>query len=195
MPAFCFILPSAFAPAWLEGGFGVALGRSHEGRMGVACGSQSVGYQQALGWLWGGLMRLSAFSILPSAFPPGWLGPDFSVSAFQLFSFCLACLPNLSPVCLRRVSGESPVCLPSLARVFLLSVFPISAFPSAAFAPRGFARWSFLFGCSMLDVGRWKFEVRCSAFTISILNPTPLPRLPRGGLGAPWYRPGTFLYP
>jgi len=34
------------------------------------------------------------------------------------------------------------------------------------------------------------FRIRPRAFSISILNTVPLTRLPRGGLGAPWYHPG-----
>ena len=45
------------------------------------------------------------------------------------------------------------------------------------------------------DVGSWMSDVGCSVFTISVLNTTHLPRLPRGGLGVLWYHPGTFLYP
>ena len=40
----------------------------------------------------------------------------------------------------------------------------------------GFAR--------LFEVWSSMFDVRCSAFTISILNTTPLSRLPRGGLVA-----------
>jgi hypothetical protein len=39
------------------------------------------------------------------------------------------------------------------------------------------------------------FCLRSRVFTISILNTPPLSRLPRGGLGAPWYHPGHVLYP
>jgi hypothetical protein len=44
-------------------------------------------------------------------------------------------------------------------------------------------------------VRRSMFEVQSSVFTISISNLTPLPRLPRGGLGAPWTNPGHGLVP
>src|ERR1035437_7566240 len=40
------------------------------------------------------------------------------------------------------------------------------------------------------DVGSWKPDVGWSVFPISILNTTALSRLPRAGLGAPWYHPG-----
>ena len=51
----------------------------------------------------------------------------------------------------------------------------------------GFAR--------LFRILRSAFRIRPRAFSISILNTVPLTRLPRGGLGAPWYHPGTFLYP
>ena len=43
---------------------------------------------------------------------------------------------------------------------------------------------------SRFEVRGSRFRVRCSASTISLPNPSPLPRLPRGGLGAPWTNPG-----
>ena len=43
-------------------------------------------------------------------------------------------------------------------------------------------------GSRMLDVG-------CSVFSISLPNTTRLPRLPRGGLVAPWTNPGHVLVP
>ena len=45
--------------------------------MKVACGSQSVGYQQALGWLEGRIGGFAAFFIHNSTFSPGWLCPAF----------------------------------------------------------------------------------------------------------------------
>ena len=54
-------------------------------------------------------------------------------------------------------------------------------------ALRGLAR--------LLEVRSSEFDVRRSVFTIRVLNTTPLSRLPRGGLGAPWYHPGPVLYP
>jgi len=51
----------------------------------------------------------------------------------------------------------------------------------------GFAR--------LLLIGCWLFEVGCSVFSISIPNTTCLPRLPRGGLEAPWTNPGHTLVP
>jgi hypothetical protein len=44
-------------------------------------------------------------------------------------------------------------------------------------------------------VRSWMLDVRCWMFIISLPNPTPLPRLPRGGLGAPWTNPGHVLVP
>jgi hypothetical protein len=52
--------------------------------------------------------------------------------------------------------------------------------------------WMLDVGCWMLDVGCSRFEVRSSASTISIPNTTPLPRLPRAVLGAPWAYPGAI---
>src|ERR1017187_8460181 len=51
----------------------------------------------------------------------------------------------------------------------------------------GFAR--------LFRILRSAFRIRPRAFSISILNTVPLTRLSRRGLGAPWYHPGTFLYP
>jgi len=47
----------------------------------------------------------------------------------------------------------------------------------------------------LFEVRSSRFKVRGSAFTISALNTIPFSRLPRGGLGALWYHPGTILYP
>ena len=41
----------------------------------------------------------------------------------------------------------------------------------------------------------WMLGVGCSVFTISNMHTTPLSRRSRGGLGAPWHRDGTVLYP
>ena len=68
--------PAAALPSPLTfSGFGVAR-RWLWGRMRVACGSQSVGYQQALGWLGGGLR---------------WLGPPFLLSASPPGGFVRLC--------------------------------------------------------------------------------------------------------
>jgi len=107
-----------------------------------------------LGVALGWLEAASAFIILPSA--------------FQSYPRC--------------VSGESPVCLPPLARVFLLSAFPISAFPRASFPPSGFARGG--------ELPLWMLDVRCFG-PISFLNSPPSP----DSRGLVWGHPGTTLVP
>ena len=102
-----------------------------------------------------------------------------ALSAFLHSAFCILPSPRGGfDVALMSHWGG----LPSPPTAFLLSAFYFLLSPRGVFA-RPF------------DVGSWLLDVGCSVFTISIPNTTPLPRLSRGGLGALWHHPGTFLYP
>jgi hypothetical protein len=83
LSAYCFPL-SALPLWWLWGGFGGALGWPWGG-LGVALGCLSVGYQQALGWLWPAFPGRSAIRNPHSALTPRrlWAALPRGFSAFR----------------------------------------------------------------------------------------------------------------
>ena len=90
---------------WLWGGLGVAWG-SHEGRMKVACGSQSPPKQMACRWLWGGL---------------GWLAdPEFH---FRQFVKELRALEFLRQVAVGRGFAEFAGVRPEVVLLELAAAF------------------------------------------------------------------------
>ncbi len=72
--------------------------------------------------------------------------------------------------------GRIGVALGAFARFFC--ILNSSFCLRAGVALAGFAR--------PFGLGSWLLDVECSVFPISNSNTTPLPRLPHGGLGAPW---------
>ena len=87
-----------------------------------------------------------------------------------------ACTSQVPPMHLAYTSQSPPkhlACTSHAPRMYL--------------ALGGFARHFFIHNSS--------FCLRPRVFTISLPNTTPLPRLPWGGLGAPWTNPGHVLVP